>query len=36
MCIEEEFAIQMPDEDAEKLETIADCIKYFSHHPQAM
>ena len=28
MAFEEEFDIEIPDEDAEKLETVGDAIKY--------
>ena len=28
MAMEEEFDIEIPDEDAEKIQTIADAIKY--------
>jgi acyl carrier protein len=30
MAFEEEFDIEIPDEDAEKLETVADAIKYLN------
>jgi len=35
MAIEEEFAIQIKDEEAEKLETTADAIAYLEKHPFA-
>ncbi len=28
MCLEEEFDIEIPDEDAEKIQTIGDAIGY--------
>jgi acyl carrier protein len=28
MALEEEFGIEIPDEDAEKMTTVADAIKY--------
>jgi acyl carrier protein len=28
MALEEEFAIEIPDEDAEKITTVGDAIKY--------
>jgi len=28
MALEEEFAVEVPDEDAEKLATVGDAIKY--------
>jgi acyl carrier protein len=31
---EEEFAIQIPDEDAEKLQTVGDAIAYIEAHVQ--
>lgn len=35
MAIEDEFAIEIPDADAEKILSTADAIKYVAHHPQA-
>ena len=32
MDLEEEFDIELPDEDAEKTTTVADAIKYFESH----
>ncbi|MGA1195665.1 MAG: acyl carrier protein [Candidatus Latescibacterota bacterium] len=32
MAFEEEFDIEIPDEDAEKLETVGDAIKYLNEH----
>ncbi|NIR42973.1 MAG: acyl carrier protein [Gemmatimonadetes bacterium] len=30
MAFEEEFGIEIPDEDAEKMETVGDAIKYLT------
>ena len=32
MALEEEFDIEIPDEDAEKMTTVADAIKYLENH----
>ncbi len=32
MAMEEEFDIEIPDEDAEKIQTVGDAIKYISEH----
>lgn len=32
MAFEEEFSIEIPDEQAEKIQTIADAIKYVETH----
>lgn len=32
MAFEEEFDIEVPDEDAEKLVSVADVIKYIDEH----
>ena len=32
MAFEEEFDIEIPDEDAEKLETVGDAVKYLNEH----
>jgi acyl carrier protein len=32
MALEEEFDIEIPDEDAEKILTVADAIKYIEDH----
>lgn len=32
MALEEEFEIEVPDEDAEKLQTVADAIRYIKEH----
>jgi acyl carrier protein len=35
MAFEEEFGIDIPDEDAEKMVTVADAIKYLEEHSKA-
>lgn len=32
MALEEEFEIEVPDEDAEKLTTVADAVNYIKEH----
>lgn len=32
MELEEEFSIEIPDEDAEKIRTVADAVKYIEEH----
>ncbi|MCB0272098.1 MAG: acyl carrier protein [Bdellovibrionales bacterium] len=32
MAMEEEFEIEIPDEDAEKIQTVGDAIKYVQDH----
>ena len=32
MALEEEFGIEIPDEDAEKISTVGDAIKYIDEH----
>jgi len=32
MALEDEFAIEIPDEDAEKILTVGDAIKYIEDH----
>lgn len=34
MALEEEFDTEIPDEDAEKIQTIHDAIKYIDEHLQ--
>ncbi len=34
MELEDEFDVSIPDEDAEKLQTIGDAVKYISEHTQ--
>lgn len=35
MAIEEEFAIEIPDSEADKILSIADAVAYISTHPAA-
>lgn len=35
MAIEDEFAIEIPDQEADKITSIADAIEYISSHPMA-
>jgi acyl carrier protein len=35
MAFEEEFGIDIPDEDAEKIATVSDAIKYLDEHSKA-
>eukprot|EP00292_Cryptomonas_paramecium_P032322 CAMPEP_0113697596 /NCGR_PEP_ID=MMETSP0038_2-20120614/22223_1 /TAXON_ID=2898 /ORGANISM="Cryptomonas paramecium" /LENGTH=90 /DNA_ID=CAMNT_0000620627 /DNA_START=122 /DNA_END=394 /DNA_ORIENTATION=+ /assembly_acc=CAM_ASM_000170 len=35
LAIEDEFAIEIPDAEAEKIFTVAAAVDYISHHPQA-
>jgi len=35
MAFEEEFGIEIPDEDAEKLQTVGDAVKYVSEKGDA-
>ncbi|MDH4261969.1 MAG: acyl carrier protein [Spirochaetia bacterium] len=32
MALEEEFGIEIPDEDAEKIQTVGDVAKYIDEH----
>lgn len=32
MALEEEFSIEIPDEDAEKIATVGDAVKYIESH----
>ncbi len=32
MALEEEFSIEIPDEDAEKITSVGDAIKYINEH----
>ena len=34
MALEEEFDIEIPDEDAEKITTVGEAIKYVEEHTQ--
>ncbi|MBI4544348.1 MAG: acyl carrier protein [Gemmatimonadetes bacterium] len=35
MAFEEEFGIEIPDEDAEQLQTVGDAIRYLKEHQAA-
>ena len=35
MAIEEEFCIEIPDSEADKILSIADAVNYVSAHPMA-
>lgn len=35
MSIEEEFGIEIPDDDAEKIETVNDALSYLDTHMEA-
>jgi len=35
MALEEEFSIEIPDEDAEKITTVGDASKYILEHAEA-
>jgi NADH dehydrogenase (ubiquinone) 1 alpha/beta subcomplex 1, acyl-carrier protein len=35
MAIEDEFAIEIPDQEADKIASIKDAIEYISSHPMA-
>jgi acyl carrier protein len=35
MSIEEEFGVEIPDEDAEKIVTVQDALYYLKEHVQA-
>ncbi len=32
MALEDEYGIEIPDEDAEKIETVGDAIRYIDEH----
>ena len=34
MALEEEFSIEIPDEDAEKIVAVGDAIKYINEHAE--
>ena len=34
MAIEDEFGIEIPDEDAEKIKTVGDAVAYVEQHAQ--
>jgi acyl carrier protein len=35
MALEEEFDIEIPDEDAEKIKTVGDAVNYIKAHAKA-
>ena len=35
MALEEEFDIEIPDEDAEKIATVGEAVKYIESHAEA-
>ena len=35
MAFEEEFSIEVPDEEAEKLQTVGDVVTYVEEHSQS-
>lgn len=35
MAFEEEFSVEIPDGEADKIQSVADAIEYLSGHPQA-
>jgi acyl carrier protein len=35
MSLEEEFGVEIPDEDAEKILTVGDALKYIEEHKDA-
>lgn len=35
MAIEDEFAIEIPDAEADKIESVSDATEYISGHPMA-
>lgn len=35
MALEEEFGLDIPDEDADKLKTVGDAMKYLQEHARA-
>jgi NADH dehydrogenase (ubiquinone) 1 alpha/beta subcomplex 1 len=35
MAIEEEFGIEIPDSEADKIFSVEDAVKYVSGHPMA-
>ncbi len=34
MALEEEFGVEIPDEDAEKISSVGDAVKYIQEHAQ--
>ena len=35
MAIEEEFCIEIPDAESDKILSVADAVEYITSHPQA-
>jgi acyl carrier protein len=35
MAMEEEFSIEIPDEDADSIQTVEGAVGYFANHPHA-
>lgn len=35
MAIEDEFAVEIPDQEADKISSIAEAVDYISTHPHA-
>lgn len=35
MAIEDEFAVEIPDQEADKIASISDAVNYISTHPMA-
>lgn len=35
MAMEEEFSVEIPDDDADKIHSVEEAVDYFSNHPHA-
>jgi NADH dehydrogenase (ubiquinone) 1 alpha/beta subcomplex 1 len=35
MAIEDEFAVEIPDAEADKITSVADAVEYITAHPMA-
>lgn len=35
MALEDEFAIEIPDDEAERITTVEDAVRYIASHPMA-